>query len=137
MNVQTEFLQRCVLTLTRSVELLHESETDSIEYDIYRSASVKEFEIIIEQMGKLLKRALLDYSASRSAIERLNFKDVFRMAAQHEIISLEQAERWFDYRDNRNRTAHDYGVGFAEETLILLPRFIQDTTLLVTQINAL
>ena len=28
--------------------------------------------------------------------------------------------------DNRNNTAHDYGEGFAKETLILLPGFIAD-----------
>ena len=30
------------------------------------------------------------------------------------------------YRDNRNYTAHDYGVGFADETLKLLPSFLLD-----------
>ena len=35
------------------------------------------------------------------------------------------------YRDNRNTTAHDYGVGFAEETLTLLPSFISDALDLV------
>ena len=29
-------------------------------------------------------------------------------------------------RDNRNDTAHDYGEGFAEATLKLLPRFVDD-----------
>jgi len=28
------------------------------------------------------------------------------------------------YCDNRNKTAHDYGIGFAEETLKLLPDFV-------------
>ena len=37
-----------------------------------------------------------------------------------------QAERWLAYRDNRNTTAHDYGVKFAEHTLKLLPDFIAD-----------
>jgi hypothetical protein len=35
-------------------------------------------------------------------------------------------KRWFIYQDNRNNTAHDYGVGFAEETLKLLPAFVED-----------
>ncbi len=41
-------------------------------------------------------------------------------------MSTEAVTRWFAYRDNRNSTAHDYGVGFAEETLRLLPDFIAD-----------
>lgn len=36
------------------------------------------------------------------------------------------------YRDNRNNTAHDYGVNFAEETMVLLPQFIADASDLVT-----
>jgi len=32
-------------------------------------------------------------------------------------MTLEEVERWFAYRDNRNDTAHDYGEGFANETL--------------------
>lgn len=33
-------------------------------------------------------------------------------------------EQFLIYRDNRNNTAHDYGVNFAEKTLVLLPDFI-------------
>ena len=40
-------------------------------------------------------------------------------------------ERWLRYRDNRNDTAHDYGEGFAETTLKLLPGFIVDARALV------
>jgi len=39
------------------------------------------------------------------------------------------------YRDNRNNTAHDYGVNFAEETLTLLPQFIADASALAEAIN--
>jgi hypothetical protein len=41
-------------------------------------------------------------------------------------MNVEEVERWFAYRDNRNNTAHDYGKGFADETLSLLPGFLAD-----------
>ena len=41
-------------------------------------------------------------------------------------MTLEEVERWFVYRANRNNTAHDYGEGFAQETLKLLPGFMAD-----------
>ncbi|MCY3691217.1 MAG: nucleotidyltransferase substrate binding protein [Chloroflexota bacterium] len=56
----------------------------------------------------------------------MTFKDSFRHAAKHGLISVEACERWFAYRDNRNDTAHDYGADFAETTLKLLPTFIVD-----------
>ena len=59
-------------------------------------------------------------------MDRLSFKDVFRYAGKHGLLSLEEVERWLVCRDNRNTTAQDYGVEFADKTLALLPQFIED-----------
>ena len=126
MSINTDFLLRCIRTLEAAYEQLQKQETDSISYDIYRSACVKEFEIVLEQCGNLLKRRLRPYFASNREADRLTFKDRFRHAAKRGLISVESCERWFQYRDNRNDTAHDYGENFAEATLVLLPHFIED-----------
>lgn len=126
MPIDTQFFKRCILTLEQAHALLQESEIDSIHYEMYRSACVKEFEIILEQSGKLLKKCLKPYFHSPKPVDKLVFKDIFRQAAQHDLITIEAVERWIEYRDNRNNTAHDYGVKFAETTLVLLPQFIQD-----------
>lgn len=126
MNIDTDFYLRCTLTLEKAYELLIQSKQESLEYEMYRSACIKEFEIILEQSGKLVKKALKPYFHSAKAVDKLVFKDLFRHAAQHGLITLEASERWLIYRDNRNHTAHDYGVNFAEQTLVLLPDFIQD-----------
>lgn len=67
----------------------------------------------------------------------MNFKDIFRSAAKHGLLDLEESERWLKYRDNRNDTAHDYGVSFANETLVLLPQFIIDSAQLSETIERL
>ncbi len=126
MKIDTTFFERCVKTLEKSLELLNKSDEADIEYDMYRSACVKEFEIILEQAGKLLKKCLRPYFHSSKEVDQLFFKDIFRHAAKHGLISIEETERWLRYRDNRNTTVHDYGAGFAEETLKLLPQFIID-----------
>ncbi len=125
MKINTEFLARHIRTLAKALDLFNQSDRNNIEYDMYRSACVKEFEIILEQSGKLLKKRLKPYFHSSKEVHRLFFKDIFRHAAGHGIITVEEAERWLQYRDNRNTTAHDYGAGFAEETLRLLPQFIE------------
>ena len=126
-NINADFLNHCIHVLEISYSKMQEEELDSIGYDIYRSACVKEFEIILEQCGKLLKKRLQDYFASNKAVDKLYFKDIFRYATKHSLISSESCERWIKYRDNRNDTAHDYGRGFAETTLKLLPDFITDS----------
>ncbi len=126
MAITTEFLVRCINTLEAAFEQLQERGPEDTFYDIFRAASVKEFEIVLEQSGSLLRKRLRPYFASNRQADRLTFKDVFRHAARHGLISAEASERWMVYRDNRNDTAHDYGEEFAETTLALLPAFITD-----------
>lgn len=126
MKLDTQYYQRCIATLEKALALLQKANPENIEYDMYRSACIKEFEIILEQSGKLLRKALKPYFHSSKAVDQLVFKDVFRHAALRQLITDEACERWLQYRDNRNSTAHDYGVNFAEETIILLPQFIAD-----------
>ncbi len=126
MAINTDFLVRCVNTLESAYALLRTRGQDDELYDIFRAAAVKEFEIVLEQSGSLLKRRLRPYFSSNQLADRLSFKDVFRHAARHGLIGIEASERWMGYRDNRNDTAHDYGEGFAETTIELLERFIGD-----------
>ncbi|CAG4995576.1 hypothetical protein DYBT9275_01671 [Dyadobacter sp. CECT 9275] len=127
MKIDTTYLERCIAALERAYSLLIKSEVDTIEYDMFRSASIKEFEIILEQAGKLLRKALKPYFHSPKEVDRMVFKNVFRNAVLRDLITDEQCERWLQYRDNRNNTAHDYGVNFANETLVFLPQFIKDS----------
>ena len=59
---------------------------DEVLYDIYRAACVKEFELVLKQSGKLLRKRLAAYFATNRQADRLNFKDLFRHAARHELI---------------------------------------------------
>ncbi len=136
-SIDTSFLERCIQTLEQSYSLLTQTNQEEIAFDIYRSASVKEFEIILEQCGKLLRKALKPFFHSHQAVDRLYFKEVFKHAVLKSVITPELCERFLIYRDNRNHTAHDYGVNFAEETLVLLPQFIEDAKLLVASIKRL
>lgn len=126
MNLNTDHLKRCIETLKQSIKLLMQKKTDTIEYEIYRNATIKGYELTLETAGKLLKKAIKPYFANPKEVDQLVFKDIFRYGAKHGLLTLEEATRWFVYRDNRNNTAHDYGIGFAEETLQLLPKFVDD-----------
>lgn len=132
MNLNTEHYARCIRTLETSLQQLAQTEEDSIEYEIFRNAVVKGYELTLEIAGKLLRKALKAYTGSPREIDGLSYKDVLRRAAKHDLMTIEEVERWFIYRDNRNNTAHDYGIGFAEETLKLLPGFVTDARTLET-----
>ncbi len=126
MNINTEYLMRCIHTLQMALAQLPQYDENDIWYDIYRAACIKEFELVLEQSGSLLKKRLRPYFASNGQADQLTFKNLFRHAAKHGLISVASCERWLEYRDHRNDTAHLYGAGFAEKTLALLPQFIAD-----------
>lgn len=126
LEINTEYLQKCVDTMEQAYKMLNESEKETTAYEIYRTALVKGFEMTIEQCGKLLKKVITPYFSSKKAVDMLSFKDIFRHAHKHSLLTEEETERWMKYRDNRNNTAHDYGQGFAEETVSLIECFLID-----------
>lgn len=133
--IDTTYISKCLKTLISVTNSLRNLDKESIEYDIYRAAAVKEFELILEQAGTLLKRALRHFYFSSQKVDSLFFKDIFRHAALHSIITVQEAENWLNYRDERNMTAHNYGEEHAEDILELLERFIHDTKNLIKKIN--
>jgi nucleotidyltransferase substrate binding protein (TIGR01987 family) len=124
LNVQ--HLRRCIETLDSSLTLYREASEGDIRQEVFRNAIVKGFELTQEVVFKLLRKALKAYGHSGKKLENLFVKDLIRLAAAHGLMELEAAERWFQYRDNRNDTAHDYGARFAEETLDLIAPFLAD-----------
>lgn len=126
MTLSTAHFERCIETLDSSLRLLAAQSPESIEYAVYRNAVVKGFEMTLELAGKLLRKTLKSYEASPKTVDALIYKDVFRLAGKHGLLEAEAIERWFVYRDNRNDTAHDYGMEFAETTLKLMPEYIVD-----------
>jgi len=135
MTLQTTYLRRCIQSLESALDMLAKSEADSVEYDVFRNAAVKSFELSLEASGKMLRKVLKPYFATVKEVDRLVFKDLFRYAAKHDLLSIECVERWLMYRDNRNNTAHDYGQEFAEQTLKLLPKFVHDASALADMID--
>jgi nucleotidyltransferase substrate binding protein (TIGR01987 family) len=127
MLLNIEHLMKTVTTLEEALKAIerHNSK-DDIKFDLYRNAAIKSFELSLETAGKLLRKALKLFSGDPKSIDRLVFNDVLRHSSKHGLLTIETTERWLEYRKNRNNTAHDYGEDFANETLKILPHFVDD-----------
>ena len=137
MSLQTDHLRRTIATLDRALAALPDAADDEIGHDLYRNAAIKSFELSLETAGKLLRKALRLYGGSPRTVDALTFNDTLRQAGKHALLEVAEVERWLRYRANRNTTAHDYGAGFANETLKLLPDFIADARALADRLQAL
>lgn len=133
--LDTVYINRCILTLEKAFSLLKVTQQEKIEYELSRSACIKEFEIILEQSGKLLKKKLKTYFSSTNTVDTLTFKELFKHAVVYGLMKDEECERWLHYRDIRNNTAHDYGKFFAENTILVLDSFIQDSKELSSKLS--
>jgi len=126
MKLDFDHLQRCSLTLERSLQSLAKAQAASVDYEVFRNAVIKSFELTLETAGKLLRKVIKEYVGSPQTVDALVFKDVLRHAALHGLLSAEELDRWLVYRDSRNDTAHNYGEEFAEHTLRLITEFQLD-----------
>jgi nucleotidyltransferase substrate binding protein (TIGR01987 family) len=133
--INTDFLTKCITSLALAYDLLTQQNKDEVLCDVYRSASIKEFEIILEQSGKLLKKAIEPHFSSHKEVDKLFFKDIFRYAHKFSLLNEEEVKRWFEYRDTRNQTAHNYGEKLANKTIDLVPQFIIDAQNLIKNIK--
>ena len=128
-------LERCLATLQRAhARLVVTSPTDD-DHDLFRAACVKEFELILEIVVKLLRKVLREYVTSTRELVNMPFKTILRLAAQHGLLSLDEVDRWLLHRDNRNTSAHEYGMQFAEKIVSTLSTFISDTNAVLTTLR--
>lgn len=111
------------------------ADNETIDQEIFRMAIVKGFELTQEVCLKLIKRRLKDFGHGGWALDTTPVKELLRLAGKHGLVSVQEIERWFNYRDNRNDTAHDYGEAFAQETLALMPAFITDARALEARLK--
>jgi nucleotidyltransferase substrate binding protein (TIGR01987 family) len=137
MALNVEHLNRTVATLEQALLAIeqHPAAPDSVMFDLYRNAAIKSFELSLETAGKLLRKALKAFEASPRSVDALVFNDVLRYAGKHGVLTSAEVERWLAYRANRNNTAHDYGEGFANDTLQLLPAYLQDVRALAVALQ--
>lgn len=137
MTLNVEHLLRTAATLEQALLAIEQhGQRDDVLFDLYRNAAIKSFELSLETAGKLLRKAIKAFGGSPREVDKLVFNDVLRHAGKHDLLDEPAVERWLAYRANRNNTAHDYGAGFANETLKLLPQYLQDVRQLAPKIQA-
>ncbi len=115
---------KCISALQAAFEGFDKVGEEEVMKDIYRSACVKEFEIILELTASLLRKALKNYVVHTAEVDRLHYKEVLRRALKYGMLDADACERWMEYRDIRNNAAPRYGKGYADETLAVIPEFL-------------
>jgi nucleotidyltransferase substrate binding protein (TIGR01987 family) len=95
---------------------------------------VQNFEFVYELCIKMIRREPEREADSAGAIDRLNFRDLMRVAGEQGVIA--DVEAWFDYRRIRNQTSHTYDQGRAWQAYQDAKTFIGDARALLVSLEA-
>lgn len=88
--LNSDHLNRCRQTLESALLLYQQAEAHSINQDVFRNAIVKGYELTQETAFKLIKKALKVYGHSAKKLESTPVKEVLRLAAVHDLMTLEE-----------------------------------------------
>lgn len=92
------------------------------EKEIVRDGAIQRFEYCYELAVKMLRRTL--ETAFGDAVDQMAFRDLLRTAAERGLIAA--PERWFLYREQRNKTAHTYDAEVAAAVFAAARQFLPD-----------
>ncbi len=122
-------LEKALASLERAVLRSKEFPED----EELRDAVIQRFEYSYELSWKMIKREIERTSPSKSELDGLSFRDLFRMAAEKGIV--ENPEHWFDYREKRNITSHTYDSSKAEVVYQSAIGFLDDAEKLFAELK--
>jgi nucleotidyltransferase substrate binding protein (TIGR01987 family) len=91
--------------------------------ELARDGVIKRFDYSIDMCWKLMQRYLKD-ALNTDETQIRTKRDIFREAARHGLIDA--PERWFNYYDARNKTAHIYRAEIAENVYGKVASFLDD-----------
>ncbi len=121
-QINVDALERANARLGRFIALYAAVDNDHPEYDVYLSAVIKGFEFTYGPATSAIRRYVADHVLSPGQVGQMLLPDIIRTAAKSGLIG--PPEEWFDFRDWRNETAHEYfGDESAEKIASVVPQF--------------
>lgn len=135
MGPETKFIENCLATLERAKSLLSGISPEHPDYNVFRIACIKEFELVLEISSKLVRKKLKEYTVFPESVDDMVFKDVFRNAVLRNILSDSEGTNWFRYRELYIESADDYRDEITDKILGILPQFISDSRTLISSLK--
>jgi len=109
----------------------YEGNQTSVFLEYIADSCVKRFEYTLETAWKLVKKILIQKYGKTDA--ELTMNNIFRFMQGYGYA--EDWERWRNYYEKRNNTAHEYNLVKARTLIDLVPDFLKDTEFLISKLK--
>ena len=126
-------LRAAIKVLQETMEMMADHTWVSAQRMVVQHAlvagAIQNFEVAYEMCVKTLRRHLEMSVDVPDTVDKLDFRDLLRVAAEKGLI--DDVERWFDYRKMRNITAHSYDFEKAQMVYVGIAQFMMDANQLL------
>lgn len=126
MALDLSSLQKAVGSLERAIKVagvIIKGEVGTDQEEVIRAGVIQNFEFTYELCWKFMQR-WLEVNTVGQIVDKLTMKELFRMAAERQLI--QDVEAWFEYHKARNKTPHIYDEAAAENVYEAVLRFMGD-----------
>ena len=136
MALDLSSLQKSVNSMERAVKVAHDVVKGAVDTDhenVIRAGVIQNFEFTYELCWKFMKR-WLEENAIGSSADRATVKELFRLAAESQLI--QDVEVWFEYHKARNQTSHIYDTKIAESVYDSSLKFLADAKIFLKTLES-
>jgi nucleotidyltransferase substrate binding protein (TIGR01987 family) len=137
MKLDLSSLRKAVESLEKTIKVADDdafmSGLNEDQKDAVRAGVIQNFEFTYELCWKFMRR-WLEGNLGAVYVEGVSRRQLFRLSAEHRLIS--DVDRWMEYHDARNETAHTYDANTAEEVFETAQKFLVDAQKLLQAIEA-
>lgn len=137
MILNLEALKKALLSLEAVFQKANDStfvaSLDEATRQGLRSGAVKHFEFTYELCWKLMQR-WLEFNQGQTDADGLSRRELFRRAAEHQLIS--DPLLWWQFHEARNLTSHTYNEPAAQKVLAAVADFIVEAKRLLAVLEA-
>jgi len=130
-TIKTAELENSINSLENTFDLLINLNHNDLYYNTHANKSMIDFITSIKLCVNLLSELLEPYHHPAKSVYKLYPREIFKESLLRGIIPIDVYERFLIYGNNRNEISHNYYHNFIQETLPILPDFIQDARIIV------
>ena len=128
--IQISNLEEAYKTLKTCYSDYERNQTSSL-LEYIADSCVKRFEYTLETSWKLAKKVFIQNYGKTE--KELTMNNIFRLMQGYGFI--ENWERWRNYYQKRNDTAHEYNLVKSRKIIEIIPDFLKDTEMLIEKLK--
>lgn len=137
MKLDLSSLRKAVESLEKTIRVADDdafmSRLDEDQKQAVKAGVILNFEFTYELCWKFMRR-WLDVNLGSSYVAGVSRRQLFRLSAEHRLLS--DVDRWMEYHDARNETAHTYDESTAEDVFETAHHFLADAQKLLQALEA-